>query len=197
MRRKISWSLIAVVLALGLIMSWSLARAAGPQAVMVIAPQNFQDQELAVTKRMLTQGGVQVTVASTRLGECTGMKGSRIKPDLLLKNVKAKDFDAVIFVGGTGSARYFNDPAALTLARKAAAQGKVVAAICIAPVILARAGLLKGKQATVYPSVKSDLERGGATYTGAPVTVDGKIITASGPPAAKAFGRALLKQLVK
>ncbi|MFP3866747.1 MAG: DJ-1/PfpI family protein [Desulfobacteraceae bacterium] len=194
MRRKILVNLIAVILSLGLISSGAQA---APQAVMVIAPENFQDQELLVTKQVLEQGGVKVAVASTAQAECRGMQGARIKPDLRLKEIKAADFDALIFVGGSGASVYFDDPAALALARQAATQGKVVAAICIAPVTLARAGLLKDKKATVYPSGQTDLEKAGATYTGTPVTVDGKLITASGPPAAEAFGQAILKQLQK
>lgn len=197
MRQKFSLSLVALLLSLGLISTLTQAQVSGPQAVLVIAAHNFQDQELAVTRKVLTQGGVKVSVASTTLGACTGMQGAKVKPDMLLKDVKAGDVDAVIFVGGTGASQYFNNPAAHALARQAVAQGKVVAAICIAPVTLAQAGLLKGKKATVYPSGKTDLERGGATYTGAPVTVDGKLITASGPPAAEAFGQAILKQLRK
>lgn len=195
MRRHSVCGLLAVILGLGLIASFALAQAAPLQAVMVIAPHNFQDQELGVTRAVLTRGGVQVTVASTRLETCTGMQGTRVKPDLLLKDVKVEDFDAVIFIGGSGASHYFDHAAAHNLARQALAQGKVVAAICIAPVTLARAGLLQGKKATVYPSGKSDLERAAATYTAAPVTVDGKVITASGPAAAAAFGQAILQAL--
>ncbi|MBW1951781.1 MAG: DJ-1/PfpI family protein [Deltaproteobacteria bacterium] len=195
MRRKIFASLIAITIIISLGRISSLAQFA-PQAVMLIAPQNFQDQELLVTKQVLEQGGVKVTVASTQ-AVCRGMEGAHVKPDLLLKEVKVEDYDAVIFVGGSGASVYFDDPLALALARQAAAQNKVVAAICIAPVTMARAGLLKGKQATVYPSAQSDLEKAGATYTGALVTVDGKLVTASGPPAAKAFGQAILTQLQK
>ncbi|MDD3580343.1 MAG: DJ-1/PfpI family protein [Desulfobacca sp.] len=195
MRRKILSSLSAIIFCLGLLSGLVQAQVAVPQAVMVIAPENFQDQELLVTKQVLEQGGVKVTVASTTTAECRGMQGAKVKPEVLLKDVKAADFDAVIFVGGSGASIYFDHSTALELARQAAAQGKVVAAICIAPVTLAKAGLLSGKKATVYPSGKKELEQAGATYTGAAVSVDGKLITASGPPAATAFGQAILKQL--
>jgi len=75
--------------------------------------------------------------------------------------------------------------------------GKVIGAICIAPVTLANAGLLKGRKATVWASEKARIETKGAIYTGADVQVDDNIVTANGPNAAKAFGEALLKLLAK
>jgi len=71
----------------------------------------------------------------------------------------------------------------------------VVGAICIAPGILARAGILKGRKATVFPSEIEALKRNGAFYTALPVVIDGRIVTASGPEAAEEFGKALVKTL--
>ena len=80
------------------------------------------------------------------------------------------------------------------MARSFAEAGKVVAAICIAPVILARAGLLKGKRATVFPDGIPELEKAGAVYTAQSVERDGRIITGNGPEAAEAFGREIAAQ---
>jgi protease I len=118
-----------------------------------------------------------------------------VKPDMLLKEVNIQDFDAIIFIGGAGAAEYFDDPVAHKLAKDAYASGKIVAAICVAPVILARAGLLQGKKATAWESEGDQLRSLGADYTGKPVEVDGKIITAAGPFAAKDFGEAIVKAL--
>ena len=165
------------------------------KAVMVIAHQTFRDEELFVPREILAKNGVSVTVASTDLSYATGKLGGRAKPDILLGDAAAKDFDAVIFIGGAGAACYFDDPAAHQLAREALALGKTVAAICCAPVILARAGILKGKKATCFPSDSQDLVSLGVTFTGKPVEKDGRIITANGPDAAKAFGEALVLAL--
>jgi len=70
-----------------------------------------------------------------------------------------------------------------------------VGAICIAPGILARAGILKDKKATVFPSEIETLKREGAHYSALPVVIDGKIVTADGPEAAEGFGKALVKTL--
>jgi protease I len=126
------------------------------------------------------------------------MFGATVRPDIKLEQVRVDDYDAVIFVGGSGSAVYFNDDRALSIAREAFDKRKKTCAICIAPVILANAGVLKGKRATVWNGDYVEmLEAGGATYTGRPVEVDGNVITANGPKAARDFGRAIAKELAR
>ena len=71
----------------------------------------------------------------------------------------------------------------------------LLAAICIAPSILANAGLLEGKKVTSYSSEASNIKSKGANYTSRPVEQDGKIITADGPGSAKAFGKAIAEAL--
>ena len=85
----------------------------------------------------------------------------------------------------TGLARYFHET------------GKVVAAICLAPVVLARAGILKQKKATVYdsPVAVMEMKKGKAVLVGQPVVTDGRIVTANGPLAAKDFAAAVVKEL--
>ena len=80
-------------------------------------------------------------------------------------------------------------------------QNKVLAAICISPIILTKAGVLKGKKATVWSSpldkswIKVLQESGQAIYQEEDVVVDGKIITANGPAAAGRFGQAIVEVL--
>jgi protease I len=81
------------------------------------------------------------------------------------------------------------------LARDFYDSGKIVAAICLAPAILAKAGLLSGVKATCTPDEEENLVAGGAEYTGAPVEVDGKIVTGSGPDAARRFGEKIVELL--
>lgn len=165
--------------------------------LMVIAPQDFRDEEYARPREILESAGYAVTVASRSRETARGMLGMRVQPDLLLPEARAADYDAVIFVGGNGAQTYWDDPEAHRLAQEAAAAGKVVAAICIAPVILARAGVLEGKQATVFnpPSLCTELTAHGATCTDTSVQRDGRIVTASGPHAAEEFARAILAAL--
>jgi protease I len=165
------------------------------KAVVIIAEKNFQDTEFAEPFEALKAAGVKVTVASTTLKQATGMNGAKVRPDVLLKDVKAADYDTVVFIGGSGAVQYLEDPAAHALAKEAVAQKKIVGAICIAPVILANAGVLTGKKATCFPTEADSLRQAFVAYTGAGVEREGRIITADGPKSAKEFGRELVRAL--
>jgi protease I len=166
--------------------------AGGEKVLLVIAPVDFQDVEYRGTRQMLEEGGYEVVVASRSVEPCKGMDGLEVTPDVSLQEVQVGDYAAVAFIGGGGAAVYFDDPAALEIARGAYEEGLTVGAICIAPVILARAGILEGKKATVFASEAEELEKAGAVYTGAEVETDGKVVTAAGPQACYEFGRALV-----
>lgn len=166
-----------------------------PDVVMVIAPEIFRDEEYAEPKAVLEGHGANVVTASVAPGECIGKLGLRAQASLSLHEAAARDWDAAVFVGGAGAQVFFDDPDAHRLARQTLDRGAVVGAICIAPSVLARAGLLSGVSATAFPSQQADLETHGALWTGDPVTVDGRIATANGPEAAIAFGEALAELL--
>ncbi|MEM2974177.1 MAG: DJ-1/PfpI family protein [Candidatus Micrarchaeia archaeon] len=165
------------------------------KVLMVVAPTEFRDEECFEPKGELEDAGIEVIIASKGTRLAKGKLGGEIDVQKDLSEVRASDYDAVVFVGGQGSAQYFNDPTALRLAREANDKCKIVAAICIAPSILANAGILKGKKATAYPSEEGNLRVKGAIYTGKAVEQDGKIITANGPAAARNFGKAILKSI--
>lgn len=165
------------------------------KAVLVIAEQAFRDEEYLQPKAVLEEAGVEVLTASTTTSEVLGKLGARVKPDLLISELNLEEIDLLVFVGGGGAQQYFEDPVAHNRARKMVDSGKLLGAICIAPVILARSGLLKGRKATVFIDGVDELRENGATYTGKQVEVDGKIITANGPEAARLFGEELVKQL--
>jgi protease I len=156
---------------------------------MVVAPERFRDEELFDTRDVLEAAGHEITVASTHLGECPGSRGGHVIPDAPLASQHSEDFDAVVFVGGGGCKLLWNDEDALRLAREAAGERKVLGAICLAPVILANAGVLDGRRATVAGTEAKTIEALGATYTGPGVTVDGRIVTANGPRSSMLFGQ--------
>ena len=165
---------------------------AAKSVLMIIAKQNFRDEEFAEPRKILERAGAQVTVACSSLQEAAGVLGKvRVKPDITLEQVNATDYDAVIFVGGPGAKEHWDDPAAHRIAREAHEAGKLVCAICIAPVTLANAGVLEGKRATVFHGESATLQEAGAIYTGTSLEQDGTIITADGPKAAAAFGNAI------
>ena len=167
----------------------------GKKVLFIIAGSNFRDEELLEPRNLLTECGADITIVSSRTGTVRGMLGASVTVEMTLRQVKADQFDAVIFVGGSGASEYFENPTAHRLAQDAASAGKLVAAICIAPSTLANAGLLKGRKATCYSSQAQHLKQQGANYTSQPVVEDGNIITADGPTSAGAFGQAIAAKL--
>lgn len=167
----------------------------GKRIVMIIAQKDFRDEELLEPESILDDQGAIVTIASTTMDSVKGMQGEVVYPDMLVGDIKPEEWDAVVFVGGAGASQYWDDSTAHAIAKGAMDAGKVLGAICIAPVTLAHAGLLQGKKATCWQSEGDKLKAKGAEYTGAEVERDGKIITASGPEAAISFGLKLSEAL--
>jgi protease I len=161
------------------------------RALFVIYAQ-FEETEYSEPLIILQDAGVTVTVASRSLGAVTGHLGTQVKPDIKLSEVHGADYDAIVLVGGYGYV--MDDPEAYRIVQEAAAEGKVLAAICVAPITLAKTGLLKGKRAT--SSINSWIQSEGAipVYT-SNVVRDGLIITANGPDAAKNFGETIVTAL--
>jgi len=167
----------------------------GKKVLFILASRNFRDPEFLVPEKVLEESGVKIFTASSA-PISTGAEGAKVKVDVLLDKVNPADYDAVAFVGGPGSDEYFDDPTAHSIAKKTLESGKLLASICAAGSTLARAGVLKGKKATAFPSRGEDLKAHGADYTGKDVEIDGNIITANGPRAAKAFGEAIALKLM-
>jgi len=169
---------------------------AGPKtAALIVGGENFHDRELFETMRVLGSAGVQTIIASSRTGVIRGMLGGVAEARILLNQLRVDDYDAIVFIGGLGAREYFDNPLALDIARSAAAKGKVLAAISIAPTILANAGVLRGVRATSFVSEQAVLQQAGATYTGAPVERDRQIITAASPIAVAQFAGAIAEAL--
>jgi len=173
-----------------------ISRLKGKKVLMVIAHHDFRDEEYQRPRHIFEKVEMKVTVASSDTLPAKGMLGLEVKPDILLSQAKVEDYDCLVFVGGRGAQEYWDNPLAHKLLQEAVNQGKIIGAICIAPVTLARAGILKGKKATVWSSSSEDLKSGGAIYTGAQVEVDGKIVTGNGPDAAKPFGKAIVQMML-
>ena len=188
--------LASLVVSVALIPSQGKAEPIGEKkVVMIVAQRNFRDEELEEPKAILEKNGIKVTIASSSKDIAIGMLGATIKPNMLISEIKVEEYDAIIFVGGQGASYYWNDPTAHKIVKQAIEKGKIVAAICIAPVTLANARILKDKKATVWPSEADKLTEKGAIYTGIKVEVDDNIITAVGPEQAEEFGEAIVKAL--
>ena len=175
-------------------------RLEGVQIVMVISPDQFRDEELTIPKEAFLAEGARVRTASTRLGEAKGMLGATANVGVCVSALYADQIDCLVVVGGMGSPEYlWNDAHLHALLKELNSQHKVLGAICLSSAVLANAGLLSGKQATVYPTAESlkALKDGHAVYLEQPVVQDGRIITGDGPPAAAEFAETIIKELAK
>ena len=169
---------------------------------IIIAFREFRDEEYFIPKQILKAAGAIITTVSTSLGEAIGKLGGEARVDLTLDELRVGDYNAVLFIGGSGAAKYIDDYQARQIARETADSNTLLGAICIAPAILAKAGVLSGKKATVWSSTMDKsavkiLKEEGAKYQSEPVVIDGRIITADGPISAKKFAEAIIEALTR
>jgi protease I len=119
--------------------------------------------------------------------------GRTIRPDLLVADARAEDFDALLLPGGVRNPDALRtEAAAIALIRAFAKGGKPVAAICHGPWLLVEADLLRGRRATSWPSIRTDLRNAGADVIDEAAVTDGNIVTSREPGDVLAFTDALI-----
>ena len=165
------------------------------KVALFIAFQGFRDEEYIEPKNILEKAGIKVDTISTTKGKARGKIKITTDIDKTLDEISISEYDCLALVGGPGALEYLDNKKVHKIFTDFYNQNKPIAAICISPVILAHAGLLKGKKATVWIDGKNELEKNGAIYTGNPVEIDGNIITANGPAAAKEYGNAIVEKI--
>ena len=172
------------------------------KVLMILGFDGFRDEEYFEPKAVLEAAGHEVITTSKEQVAVSSIDKKEVSVDILFDELftetgksKIEDYDAVVFIGGSGAQIYLDDKKAHQLAWDMYNDGKLVTAICIAPVILANAGLLIGKKATVWSGAKPQLCAGNCIYNSHGVITDGRIITASGPDKATEFGEAILAKL--
>ena len=166
------------------------------RAALIVASQNYRDEELFETKRALDAAGVQTDIASTRIGIIRGTLGGIAEANILIGQLRIDNYDAIIFIGGLGAVEYVVNPIALNLARETIRNGKILAAIGTAPTILANAGVLTGVRTTSLLTERNTLISAGALYTGLAVEHDRLIITGIGPIASTQFGNTVADAII-
>lgn len=164
-------------------------------ALLVVAAGGYSEEEYRETREAFERGGVRVFTASDAVSFCRGDRGGVLKNDVTLCNARARNFDAVAFIGGEGIRAYRENPHALRLAGEASEAGAALGAICAAPEILAEAGVLRNRDATCHRESKARIERLGANYRDAAVVADGDVVTAGDARAAREFAQTLLERL--
>ena len=166
----------------------------GKKVLMVIPHTQFRDEELFEPKKILEDEGAKVVIASTTARICRGMKGGTVQAGLAIADAKAGDYDAIVLCGGSSVPEFFwNDKKLQELTTAMSAAGKIVAAICLSTVVLAKAKLLAGREATVYflPQAIQELKEAGAKYVKETLVIHNNIILAEGPPDSQRFGQAV------
>jgi len=146
---------------------------AGKKIAMIIAPIDFRDEEYFIPKSVFEGHGAEVITASLKKGEALGSYGGVIEVDSIVSGLKSNNLDALIFVGGSGAVGFLEDKNCHQLAKEIDSTGKILGAICIAPIILARTGVLAGRKATVWSSPTDKtavkiLKESGAQYIKSP-----------------------------
>lgn len=164
------------------------------RVLMVISQERFRDEELAHPQEVFLQKGFEVVVAAGEKKEAHGTYGAKVQPDTTIADAAKEKYDAMVVVGGNGSTEYlWGNQTLLGMVAAHHAAGKPLGAICIAPVVLARAGLLKGVEATMYksPDTVAEFDKAGVKTSEKDVVVSGMIVTGNGPAAARKFGLAV------
>jgi len=176
---------------------------AGRRVLLVVPVTQFRDEEVFPLKRALEAAGAAVTVGASSVRTCRGMGGGTVEAAVAIPEVPVGEgadsgYDAVVLAGGASVPELlWKDKALVALVSGMAGAGKLVAAISLSTVVLARAGLLGGKRATVYhlPEALDELRSAGATLASEPVVVEGNLITAEGPGSVGAFAEAIVLAL--
>ncbi|MFA6921342.1 MAG: DJ-1 family glyoxalase III [Gallionella sp.] len=165
------------------------------KTVLVLFAEGSEELEAITVVNILRRAGVAVTLAGLTSGALHGSRSIAILPDATLDDVLYKDFDMIVLPGGQPGTRHLlADTRVLQLARRMADHGKYVAAICAAPMVLASAGLLTGKQATCFPTCLDDFPE--VLLDSSAIVEDGNIITSRGPGTAMDFALLLAERLV-
>jgi protease I len=166
--------------------------------IAILAENMYQEMELWVPYYRFKEEGAEVKVIGANGAKSyTSKHGYPVSVDAQAEQVRAVEFDAVIVPGGYAPDMMRRHDAMVGLVREAAQQGKVVAAICHAGWMLVSAGVLKGRKATSFFSIKDDLQAAGADWQDAEVVVDGNLITSRKPDDLPAFCRAIIASLSK
>lgn len=160
--------------------------------ILIVATDGFEQSELIEPQRQLAAAGAAITIASLDEGDIMGWDkddwGESVPVDALVGEVSADAFDALVLPGGQINPDLLRVEAqVIDLIRSFADAGKPVAAICHAPWLLIEADIIRGKRATGYPSIRTDMANAGAEVVDEQVVVDGNLITSRNPGDLDAF----------
>ncbi len=161
--------------------------------ILIPLVEGFEEIEAFAVADILRRAGVEAVMAGIGGNIVSGAHNIRVSADARLLDMNTDGFSGIVLVGGNpGTDNLMRSERIVGIAGDFAKQGKLVAAICAAPLILAKLGLLKERKATIYPGYEKEL---GKPRNDA-VVADGNIITSQGPGTAVAFALKIVEQLM-
>ena len=170
--------------------------------VLIVATDGFEESELFGPREILLSRAADVVLASPDLKPIQATvhddPGKTIRPDITVEQARVEDIDALILPGGVRNPDHLRtNKAAVSLVRAFAEKGKPVAAICHGPWLLVEADVLRGRTATSWPSIRTDLRNAGANVIDEPAVIDGNLVTSRKPDDVPAFTEALISLIEK
>jgi protease I len=168
--------------------------------ILILATDGYERSELRVPHEKLKAHGADVKIGSVKSGEIKSWDetdwGDSIAVDLTVDQISVDDFDALVLPGGQiNPDKLREEESALKLIRTFVDSGKTVAAICHAPWLLVEVDALKGRDATSYSSIKTDLVNAGANWKDEAVVTDKGIITSRNPDDLDAFVAKIVEEV--
>ena len=160
--------------------------------VLVPLVEGFEEIEAVAVIDVLRRAGIKVTTAGIPTGMIVGSHGIQIVADAKFDGINAKEFDAIVLPGGPGHRNLLRSERLLATIADFDYRGKVIAAICASPLVLAKAGIMTNKKATIYPGLEREIPRPRPDK----VVIDGNIITSQGPGTAIEFAIRIVEKLI-
>jgi protease I len=193
-----SFGLILVLLCAGNPAGGQAGNNAVKSILMVVPPKEIQNDEFFKSKSVFDQNGFKVVIAGLTTNIATTDAGLNVKPELALENVNTDHYDALAIIGGMGTVNFlFGNEALLNIVKDFYNKKKLTTCICGSAVIFARAGILKGRKATVYaydPFIE-ELKKNGAIVDPSQVVISDHVITAKDYTASVEYAEAVSKAL--
>jgi len=174
----------------------------GKKVAILIAFKDFEDEEYFISKNMLEKVDANVITVSNQVGDAIGSDGGEVSVDLTFGKLKLEEVKALILIGGQGSLKYLDNEEVYDLIRNAYSKNKLIGALSISPIILAKSGILKNKKATVWSSFSNKtavnfLQSQGVLYEKSSIVIDKNIITANNTKDSGEFIKEIINYLSK